>query len=246
MEMPSEMKALIRIKKQLILKQGVLYRSTTQVDTRTKLQLVLPQSHRTRAIAGCNNHSGHLGQDMVLDLLRDQFYWPGMHIDVVSYINSCPRCKRRKSQTDKAPLMNIEASQPLELIHLDYLQIELSKGNIENILVIRDHFTRYAQAFQSKTQTALATAKLLWNTFILHYGFPSKIITDQGRKFESELIENLCQLGGVQKLRTSHLSPPDQWAVWMIQWHTPEHAGDINPRAEEGLEKSCSCFGTCI
>ena len=58
------------------------------------------------------------------------------------------------SQQDKAPLMNIETSQPLELIHSDYLKIELSKGNIENVLVITDHFTRYAQAFPSKTQTA--------------------------------------------------------------------------------------------
>ena len=74
MEMPSEMKALIRIKKQLILKQGVLYRRTTQVNTRTKLQLVLPQSHRTRAIAGCHDQVGHLGHDRVLDLLRDWFY----------------------------------------------------------------------------------------------------------------------------------------------------------------------------
>ena len=45
--------------------------------------------------------------------------------------------------------------------------------------------------------------KLLWNNFILHYGFPSKIITDQGRNFESELIENLSQVAGVKKLRTS-------------------------------------------
>ena len=81
-----------------------------------------------------------------------------MHADVISYINSCPRCLRRKSQQDKAPLLNIETSQPLELIHLDYLKIETSKGNIENVLVITDHFTRYAQAFPSKTQTALATA----------------------------------------------------------------------------------------
>ena len=66
-----------------------------------------------------------------------------------------------------------------------------------------DHFTRYAQTFPSKTQTALATAKLLWNNVILHYGFPSKIITDQGRHFESELIEDLCQVAGVKKLRTS-------------------------------------------
>ena len=107
MEMPSEMKALIRIKKQLILKQGVLYRRTSQVNTRTKLQLVLPNSHRTRAIAGCHDQVGHLGQDRVLDLLS---YWSGMHINVVSCINSCPRCLRRKSQPDKAPLLNIEAS----------------------------------------------------------------------------------------------------------------------------------------
>ena len=122
-----------------------------------------------------------------------------MHTDVASYINSCPRCLRRKSQPDQAPLLNIEVNQPLELIHLDHLKIEPSKGNVENVFIITDHFTRYAHAFPSKTQTALATAKLLWNNFILHYGFPPKIITDQGRNFESELIENLCQVAGVQK-----------------------------------------------
>ena len=206
MGMPSESKALIRNRKLLTLKHGVLYKRS-KVDARTKHLLVVPPSHRQRALEGCHDQVGHLGQDRVLDLLRDRFYWPGMHVDVVSYINSCPRCLRRKSQPDKAPLVNIETSQPLELIHLDYLKIEPSKGNIENVLVITDHFTRYAQAFPSKTQTALATAKLLWNNFILHYGFPSKIITDQGRNFESELIEHLCQLAGVQKLRTSPYHP---------------------------------------
>ena len=130
-----------------------------------------------------------------------------MHTDRASYINSCPGCLRRKSQPDQAPLLNIEVNQPLELIHLDYLKIESSKGNVENVLIITDHFTRYAHAFPSKTQTALATAKLLWNNIFLHYGFPSKIITDQGRNFESELIENLCQVAGVKKLRTSPYHP---------------------------------------
>ena len=130
-----------------------------------------------------------------------------MHTDVASYLNSCPRCLRRKSQADQAPLLNIEVNQPLELVHLDYLKIEPSKGNVENVLIITDHFTRYAQAFPSKTQTALTTAKLLWNNFILHYGFPAKIITDQGQNFESELIENLCQVAGVKKLCTSPYHP---------------------------------------
>ena len=128
-------------------------------------------------------------------------------MDVASNINSCPRCIRRKSQPYVAPLHNIEAMQPLELIHLDYLQVEPSKGNIENVLIATDHFTRYAQAYPSNTQTALATATLLWNNFIVNYGFPIKIISDQGCNFESKLIANLCQVARIQKLRTSPYHP---------------------------------------
>ena len=43
--------------------------------------------------------------------------------------------------------------------------------------------------------------------FHLTLWFPSKIITDQGRNVESELIENLCQVARVKKVRTSHYHP---------------------------------------
>ena len=134
-DMPSELKALIRLKRQLVLKQGFLYRRTTQVDTKTQLQLVLPPAHYNKAIKVCHDQIGHLDQDRVLELLRDQFYWPGMHTDVASYINSCPRCIQRKSQPNQA-LLNKEVNQPLELVHLDYLKIEPSKGNVENVLIV--------------------------------------------------------------------------------------------------------------
>ena len=204
--MSPQLKAFLRIRKQFKLKHGVLYRKMP-VHDKARLQLVLPPSYRSKAMAGCHDLVGHLGQDRVLELLRDRFFWPGMHMDVASYITSCPRCIRRKTQPDTAPLHNIEATQPLELVHLDYLQIEPSKGNIENVLIVADHFTRYAQAYPSKTQTALATAKLLWNNFIIHYSFPNKIISDQGRNFESELLANLCEVAGVQKLRTTPYHP---------------------------------------
>ena len=192
-DMSSDLKAFLRIRKQFKLKQGILYRKS-QVNDKARLQLVLPPSHTPKAMAGCHDQVGHLGQDRVLELLRDRFFWPGMQMDVAPYINSCPRCIRRKSQPDTAPLHNMEATQPLELIHLDYLLIEPSKGNIENVVIVTDHFTRYAQAYPPKTLTVLATAKLLWNNFIIHYGFPNKIISDQGHNFESELITNLCEV----------------------------------------------------
>ena len=157
-DMHSDVKAFLRVRKHFKLKQGILYRKSQVNNDRARLQLVLPTSYRKKSMAGCHDQTGHLGQDRMLELLRDRFYWPGMHMDVASYINSCPRCIRSKTQPDVAPLHNIEATQPLELIHLYYLQIEPSKGNIENVLIVTDHFTRYAQAYPSKTQTALATA----------------------------------------------------------------------------------------
>ena len=75
------------------------------------------------------------------------------------------------------------------------------------MLVITDHFTRYALAYPSKTQTAQATARILWDNFICHYGFPEKFISDQGRNFESDLIKELCKIAGVKKLHTTPYHP---------------------------------------
>ena len=95
----------------------------------------------------------------------------------------------------------------MELVHLDYLCLEPCKGKIENVLVVTDHFTKYAQAFPTKSQTASTTAQVLWNNFICHYGFPEKFISDQGRNFESELIKDLCRLAKVKKVRTTPYHP---------------------------------------
>ena len=57
-DMPSELKTLIRLKKQLLLKQGVLYRRVTPTDAKPRLQLILPPSHQNKAIEGCHDHGG--------------------------------------------------------------------------------------------------------------------------------------------------------------------------------------------
>ena len=75
---------------------------------------------------------------------------------------------KRKSTPDVAPLQPMVANQPMELVHMDFLSIEPSKGNVENVFVITDHFTTYAQTYSSKTQTAQATAKMLWENFVRH------------------------------------------------------------------------------
>jgi hypothetical protein len=47
-----------------------------------------------------------------------------------------------------------------------FLSIEMSKGGLENILTITDHFTRFAQAKPAKNQTAYTTAEVLLSLWI--------------------------------------------------------------------------------
>ena len=99
------------------------------------------------------------------------------------------------------------ATHPLELVHLNYLCLDPGKGLEENVLVVTDHFTRYAQAYVMKTQTTQMTARTLWDKFIVHYGLPKKILTDQGWNFESQLVADLCKLMETQKMWTSPYHP---------------------------------------
>ena len=54
---------------------------------------------------------------------------------------------------------------------------------------------------------AQTMAKTLWDKFIVHYGLPEKKLTDQGCNFESQLVADLCELMGVQKIQTSPYHP---------------------------------------
>ncbi|RXN31227.1 Retrovirus-related Pol polyprotein from transposon 412 [Labeo rohita] len=186
----------------LEVKNGVLYRK--RMDQGRELnQLVLPKDLREMVLTSLHDDMGHLGLERTLDLLRSRFYWPKMADAVERKVKTCERCIRRKSPPQKAaPLVNIQTSRPLELVCMDYLTVEPDNSNTKDILVITDHFTRYAIAVPTKDQKARTVARFLWDHFLLHYGFPEKLHSDQGPDFESRTIQELCKVAGIRKVRT--------------------------------------------
>ena len=60
---------------------------------------------------------------------------------------------------------NIQATHPLQLVHLDFLMIKATTGGKDvHMLIITDLFMRYAQAIVTSSQTARCTAQALWST----------------------------------------------------------------------------------
>ena len=75
---------------------------------------------------------------------------------------------------------NIVATHPLELVHIKYLCLEPGKDKEENVLVVMDHFTHYAQDYVTQSQMTQTTAMGLWDNFIVHYRLPENCFWTRG------------------------------------------------------------------
>ena len=100
----------------------------------------------------------------------------------------------------------------MELVHINYVGMEVTivtdrKPIVKNVLVVIDHFTGYVQAFVSKNHTARMKARVLYNNYFSVFGFPQRLMSDQGMEFCGKVIAAMCSLLGVEKICTTPYHP---------------------------------------
>ena len=203
----------------LVIENDILYRRWESEDgNRMKLQLVVPQSlvPEILKLLHDNPTSGHLGVTKTVERVRQRFFWSGLRQDVESWCRNCEVCCRWNNHRVKprAPLVTSKVGYPGERVAMDIVgPFPKSANGNKYILVVSDYFTRWIEAFPIPNQEALTVARVFVNEYVCRYGVPVQLHTDQGRNFESKMVEEMCKILEIDKTRTSPYHPQSDGMV---------------------------------
>lgn len=181
------------------LRDGALYKTNFSA-TGARYLLVVPKSLRSHVLSAMHDEptSGHLGCTRTLYRAQERFYWPRMRNDTERYVASCTQCQRYKRPTD-APSGRLQPvsppSTPFEQVGIDLLgPFPRSTDGNRWVIVCVDHLTRYCETAALPSATAKDVSIFLLFQVILRHGPPRIVISDRGRQFTADVVEETLRL----------------------------------------------------
>ena len=187
-------------------------------DTSSRDLIIVPRALKEVVLSGCHDEitAGHFSSRKTLSRIRQNYFWKNMSQDCSLYVHSCVNCSTQKKAnlTARAPLINYQAGNPLDRVHIDILgPFPISRSGNRYVLMLIDQFTRWLEAYPLPDQTAEQVARVVVDQFIARFGSPLYIHSDQGRNFESDLFGSVCELLDIVKTRTTPTHPASNGQV---------------------------------
>jgi len=126
-----------------------------------------------------------------------QAYWVGWSKDVCD-VCAKYHCGATKNQGE---LQNMCVGAPWERVAIDITgpHPQSTKGNKFMIMVL-DHFTKYAFTFPVRSHDAITVAKYLVERVFLVYGVPAQLLSDRGVEFEGSVMGKVCRKMEIDKI----------------------------------------------
>jgi len=150
----------------------------------------------------------HGGQWKTVELVTQNFWWPGITKEVKQYMEGCNACQCNKNCTEQlvGKLMpNSIPEKPWMHISADFItKLPLAQG-YNSILVVVDRLTKMVHFIPTTEKTSAEGLARLFrdNVWKLH-GLPESIISDRGPQFVAGLMRELNGMLGIKsKLSTA-------------------------------------------
>ena len=112
-------------------------------------RIYIPDNKKLKKKILQENHDlvdiGHLEQQRMMELLKQNYWWPGLKKDVRKYVQDCFKCQQNKVQHQK----KLEELYPLKILQEPWQEISINiieplprSNRMDAIVVIMDQFTK--------------------------------------------------------------------------------------------------------
>ena len=145
--------------------------------------------------------AGHLGSQKTLAKVRQRFYLYKYRRDVEYWCRTCDICASRKQpyRRAKAPMKQYNVGYPLERVAIDIMGPLPCSNNARYLLLVPCYFTKWLDAIPVCSTDAKTIATNLIDPCLVYL----IIYSDQGSNFESQVFQEVCNILGIHKTRTT-------------------------------------------
>jgi len=193
------------------IENDILYKEDFS-NNRFVLKLVISESIIKALVetVHCSVIGGHMGVIATRNKVKSDYWWPGMDRDVEEVVKTCATCQQFKPSSKPKPqqIFPIETGYPMQTIHMDIAgPLVTNEDGKKFIIVIVDSFSNWVEAEAVKSVEAEVVAKCLLDKWIYRFGAPDRLITDQGGNVAGQVIQHVCRILNIQKIRTTPYHP---------------------------------------
>jgi len=200
-------------------RDGILYRRFRNADVgEDGWQVVHPVCLREEAmlVAHASVRGGHMGVKKTQSKIAKSAYWVGWANDVRNFCRRCDPCARyhRGKIGRQGELQPMCLGGPWERVAVNITGPHpLSVRGNWFILTVLDYFTKYAFAFPIRSHDAHTVAKYLVEKVFLSHEVPLQLLSDRGIELESSVLNCVCKMLAIDKIRTTSYKPSTNGAL---------------------------------
>ena len=140
-----------------------------------------------------------MGVKWIADTVRQsKVTFSDMQNTTENIVSSCKVCESSNTpNTAKHPGSCLQGKRLGKYWEVDCTEIKREKYGYRYLLVFLDTFSRWTEAFPTKTETAKVVAKRLLEDNLPRYGFPHMTGSDNGQAFVSRVSQDVVRYTGV-------------------------------------------------
>ncbi|CAJ2653497.1 unnamed protein product [Trifolium pratense] len=141
----------------------------------------------------CGGH--HSGPRTAAKVLQSGFFWPTIFQDCMEFVKACDACQRSGgvSKRDEMPQHGLTEVEPFDVWGIDFMGPFPSSQSNVHILVCVDYVTKWVEATACQANDSATVVRFLKKNIFTRFGVPRILISDGGRHFINQHLENLLR-----------------------------------------------------